>query len=149
VSRNTNPESVFRGFDTFTGLPEDWGRFKAGTFNVGGNIPDIPDPRCTFHKGLFQETLPGVLTDPALRSRLVIHCDADLYTSTLFVLLELRNLIKPGDVLIFDDLFSVMNSNHEFRALLDFRALFPVDLEPIGKTPGQAAYLVKSKPAFT
>ncbi|MEO6290813.1 MAG: hypothetical protein ABIO76_12875, partial [Ginsengibacter sp.] len=42
---NTNKGSRFYGFDTFTGLPEDFGPYKKGTFNTGNNIPSIKDER--------------------------------------------------------------------------------------------------------
>lgn len=55
---NTCPDSRFFGFDTFEGLPEDWtaGNTRKGGFDVGGAVPDLPDPRVRFVKGLFQET---------------------------------------------------------------------------------------------
>eukprot|EP00884_Botryococcus_braunii_P014281 jgi/Botrbrau1/22854/Bobra.0065s0013.1 len=52
------------GFDTFTGLPEDWDhggnstlKFPKGAFSLDGNLPDVPD-NTILHKGLFAETLP-------------------------------------------------------------------------------------------
>jgi hypothetical protein len=62
VARNPDPRSRFVGFDTFTGLPEDWGRFRRGHFDTAGVPPDVGDPRCRFLKGLFDETLPGFVS---------------------------------------------------------------------------------------
>ena len=54
-----NPDSRLHGFDTFDGLPPggatDW---PAGVYSQGGKVPEIPDPRVSFFKGLFEETLP-------------------------------------------------------------------------------------------
>lgn len=33
MHQNANPDSRFYGFDTFTGLPVDFGPYKKGTFN--------------------------------------------------------------------------------------------------------------------
>src|SRR6266700_7621504 len=33
LQQNNHPDSRFYGFDTFTGLPEDFGHFKKGHFN--------------------------------------------------------------------------------------------------------------------
>ena len=38
MKKNINPDSGFYGFDTFTGLPEDFGPYKKGYFN-SGEIP--------------------------------------------------------------------------------------------------------------
>lgn len=88
---NKNPDSRFVGFDTFTGLPEDWvpGNPK-GHFSTLGMIPEVTDQRISFVKGLFNDTVPPFLTtNQRLPTTTVIHFDADLYSSTLFVLAQL------------------------------------------------------------
>jgi O-methyltransferase len=55
---NQHTESRFFGFDTFTGLPENWTySMKKGAFSAGGNIPVIEDSRVKMVKGLFQNSL--------------------------------------------------------------------------------------------
>lgn len=117
ANNNKNPESRFFGFDTFEGLPEDWGVFKAGAMSTNSALPDINDSRVTFVKGLFQDTFPPFLKSADLNNRLVIHLDADLYSSTLYVLTSVAPFLKSGDVLIFDE-FSV--PKHEFLAYTNF-----------------------------
>lgn len=128
VEHNKHPESSFDGFDTFTGLPENWNVFKAGDMSVGGNFPDVKDPRATFHKGLFQDTLPAYLktiNDDRLR---VFHMDADLYTSTLYVLTSAAPYLRKGDIILFDE-FAV--PRHEFLAFSEFVASYYIKLELI------------------
>ena len=102
AENNRHPESTFVGFDCFEGLPEDWQSLPKGSFSVSGAIPDIQDPRCSFVKGMFQDTLPGWLNGRGFPRRALVHLDADLYSSTLFVLIHLLPRIKKGDILIFD-----------------------------------------------
>lgn len=118
INNNTHPDSRFYGYDTFTGLPEAWGMYVAGDMGQGGNLPDVNnDARVTFVKGLFQETLPGFLEKFEDNKPKVIHLDADLYSATLYVLTKMHHLLKPGDILIFDE-FNV--PNHEYKAYLNF-----------------------------
>src|SRR5258706_9213409 len=82
VENNKNSGSGFEGFDTFTGLPEDWGNIKEGSFSAGGKLPDIKDPRSRFHVGLIQDTLPVFIKDLSKDERKVIHIDVDIYNAT-------------------------------------------------------------------
>ncbi len=119
------PESRFFGFDTFTGLPEDWHAgvktFAAGHFNASGNCPLIQDKRVRFIKGRFQDTLPDFLRTYCRPQNLVVHCDADLYTSTLYFLASLHNTMCAGTYLLFDN-FSV--APHDYRAFCDYTQSF-------------------------
>jgi O-methyltransferase len=116
VEKNKNPETRFYGFDVFTGLPEDFGVMKKHHYDTEGITPKIDDDRVTFIKGLFQDSLPLFLEDYTSNQRKVIHMDADLYSSTLFVLTCLLPLLKKDDIIIFDE-FGV--PTHEFRAFSD------------------------------
>ena len=128
MKKNTNSASRFFGFDTFTGLPEDFGPYKKGYFNSGA-IPKIIDERGKFYQGLFQQTLPGFLKDFDNSRRKVIMMDADLYTATLYTLTSLAPYLKKGDIILFDE-FSV--PTHEFMAYTHFISSYYLELEPIG-----------------
>ena len=140
---NRDPQSRFIGFDSFEGLPEDWcgnyridnNRYRKGTFDVGGAVPQIDDERVSFIKGWFQNTLPGFLKGFTPRSRLVVHNDSDLYSSTLFTLASLNALLVPGAVVIFDE-FSI--PTHEFRAFADYRSAFMRSAHPVAMTADYA-----------
>jgi hypothetical protein len=123
----------FFGFDTFTGLPEDWekGQLK-GTFNTEGAMPNIEDTRVRFVKGLFQKTLYPFLEHFVRGERLVVHVDCDLYSSTLFCLSALDRYLRAGDVIILDDFYSL---EHEFAAFADYRRSFYRTLAPLASTP--------------
>jgi len=133
VEGNKNPESRFAGFDTFTGLPEDWGDRPAGSFSAGGKVPEVNDPRSQFCVGLIQDTLPEFVKTLSADSRKVIHIDVDLYNATLITLIHLQPYLRPGDILIFDDFFTITKAAHEYRAFVDFLALYPVEYKPLYK----------------
>jgi len=119
---NKNDSSIFYGFDTFTGLPEDWTfNVKKGEFSLEGNIPKLDDPRIHLIKGLFQETLRPFLKTFERDKLLIIHLDADLYSSTMFVLSVLDSILESGDILMFDE-FSIPTC--EFKAFIDWCLAF-------------------------
>jgi hypothetical protein len=122
LDKNTNPDSRFFGFDTFTGLPEDWGNYKKGTFDLKGIKPQVADSRVSLYKGLFQETLFEFLQSFDNSRKNFILLDADLYSSTLFVLTTIAPYLKTGDILLFDE-FSAQE--HEFLAYMHFLKAFP------------------------
>ena len=128
TEHNKAESSRFYGFDTFTGLPEQWDQFKAGDMTMHGNFPDIKDSRGEFIKGLFQDTLPNFLKRLDNSKRKIIHLDADLYSSTLFVLSYMEPYLREGDILIFDE-FGV--PTHEFLALINYQSAYRRELELI------------------
>jgi hypothetical protein len=111
-----NPLSSLHGFDSFEGLPESWDVHRPkGTFDVKGNVPKVDDPRICFHQGWFDETLPSFVLPE--HERLVLNMDADLYSSTKFVLDTLRGEFKPGTIIIFDEFCDRL---HELKAFDEF-----------------------------
>ena len=63
--------------------------------------------------------------------QLIIHMDADLYSSTLYALCKLDNVIKEGTIIIFDEFSSVL---HESRALEDYAVSHLRDYEVLCST---------------
>ena len=143
VNANQSPESRFYGFDTFTGLPEDWGALKEGHFTTAGMVPEIKDSRVIFIKGLFQDTLDRFLQNYRRRGRLVVHIDADLYSSTLFVLTKLGGILKRNDIILFDEFLAWKYPTHEFRAFCDFAAAYRLQFRMIGASDNFARVSVE------
>jgi hypothetical protein len=128
LSQMPNSQNRFYGFDTFTGLPEDFGIYKKGMFNNNTQPPPIDDKRAKFYQGLFQQTLPGFLKELDNTRRNIIMMDADLYSATLYVLSSLAPFLKKDDIIFFDE-FAV--PTHEFKAFLDFVQSYITDLKLI------------------
>ncbi|MFN3951288.1 MAG: class I SAM-dependent methyltransferase [Thermaurantimonas sp.] len=126
-----NPNTRLFGFDTFKGLPEAWGSYRIGDMRAGMQEIATDDERVYLVKGLFQETLPGWLKTAGLGQfdQRIIHLDADLYSSTLYVLTTIFPHLREGDVLIFDE-FNV--PLHEFKAYSDFCASYYAHFDLIG-----------------
>jgi hypothetical protein len=126
VTNVTAPSAQFVGFDTFTGLPEDWtAKLRKGAYSTQGQLPAISDDRVAYEIGLFQDTLGPFLQKNSLERRLVVHIDSDLYSSALYVLTAIASRLKRDDILLLDEVSAV---THEFRALLDFTSAYRVKL---------------------
>ena len=78
-------------------------------------MPQIGDPRVQFFRGWFEQTLP-CYRFPA-HDVLVLNFDADLYSSTIFVLNTLECAIVPGTYIYFDEF---NHRSHELRAFSEF-----------------------------
>jgi hypothetical protein len=126
ASRFVNKQSVFFGFDSFEGLPEDWTpgpSIVKGTFATGGAAPTIDDCRIRFIKGWFQNTVHQFLRGTSFSHPVLVHFDSDLYSSTLFLLATLWSFL-PEYFFIMDDF-----AFDESFALYDFSRAFPVQIE--------------------
>lgn len=146
------PKSRVVGFDSFYGLPESWSGFKyqggfAGLFSTSGQIP-IVNSNVDLQVGLFQESLPEFLTNfnsDTFRICLV-HFDADLYSSTIFVLTKLEEFLEEDVIMVFDEFFNYPGwKNHEFRAFYEFLAVNKYDVQYLGFTEYSVCVRVKRK----
>lgn len=111
-----NPKSKLQGFDSFEGLPESWDlSAEKGHFAMNGAIPVIDDPRVSFFKGWYSETLPRHVLPT--HEQLFVNFDADLYSSTKTVLDFLKPHISVGTYLYFDEFQA---REHESKAFDEF-----------------------------
>lgn len=109
------PEAKVHGFDTFQGIPEQWGAEPAGSYSTHGLLPEAPD-NVEYHEGLFSATLPAFTSQHRGPVRFA-NIDCDLYSSTVDVFDALHERIVPGTVLVFDEY--IMHPNwqaNEYRA---------------------------------
>ncbi len=116
-------EREVHGFDSFEGLPGDWGGTKEakGAFDLRGKLPKVPG-NAKLHVGWFDKELPGFLAthDEACA---LIHVDCDIYVSTKVVFEQLRARIVPGTVIVFDEYFNYPGwRQHEYKAFQEFVA---------------------------
>lgn len=128
TQENKNEDSRFYGFDTFTGLPEDWGPFKKGAFSNNAQAPEINDHRVKFYQGLFQQTVPGFMQNFKSEARNIIMLDADICSATTYALTSIAPLLKKGDIIFFDE-FTV--PTHEFKAYTDFVQAYYINMKLI------------------
>ncbi len=123
----THSASCFWGFDSFEGLPEDWKHMQKGTFSTKGTMPVIDDSRVHFVKGWFQNTFAeGVASARGANptpGAVLVHFDADLYSSTLFLLSRLYDQFEEYHF-IFDEF-----TGDECRALLNFQQSHGCEVE--------------------
>ena len=117
----TKDNNIFIGYDTFFGLPTDWQSAKKGLFSTDGNFPITDDKRIRFIRGIFQESFDDSIIDKNINT--IVHFDADMYSSTLFLLFKLHEKLDEY-YFIFDEL-----EGEELRALKDYMSVYVVDVE--------------------
>lgn len=109
------------GFDSFEGLEEDWSgeALPAGFFDQGGRMPPVRES-VTLVKGWIENTLPPFLAEQGDAPVALIHIDTDTYTPAKLVLSTLKSRMRPGSIVIFDELVGYPNwQAHEYRALVE------------------------------
>jgi hypothetical protein len=121
IARHTQRE--VHGFDSFRGLPLDWGgtRETRGKFNRQGRLPKVPG-NVVLHVGWFDQTVPSFVA--AGRGLIaMLHIDCDIYESTRIVLDHLSDGIVAGTWIVFDEYFNYPGWRlHEFKAFQEWIA---------------------------
>lgn len=121
------------GFDTFTGLPNDWVvdeniKIEKGYYSyrdyakfkgIESLLPSIND-NIILHEGLFLDKIPE-FTNEYKEPITFIHVDCDIYESTKDVFELIGKHIVNGCVIVFDELINYPNyKEHEFKAFYEW-----------------------------
>ena len=129
AQKNKNKDSLFLGLDSFEGLPENWAHLTKSHFSTAGIPPKTEDQRIGFIKGWFQDSFSELQRRIDKREgNLIVHYDADLYSSTLFCLTRM-DLLKRPYIAIFDEF-----PGHETRALYNYLQSNLASVEFLAKT---------------
>lgn len=108
------------GFDSFEGLPEKWrDGFEKGAFHMNGTPPQV-NSNVELIKGWFNETLQGFIQKQAGKKVSFIHMDADLYSSTKYILNTLKEHLDQDCVIVFDELVNYPGFDGETGELKAF-----------------------------
>ena len=135
------PNKIFHGFDTFTGLPEDWDlgnkKIKAGHFYLE-KMPSV-EKNVILHKGLFEDTIPK--WQKQYKEKIsFINIDCDLYSSTKTVLEHLNSQIVKDTIIRFDDLLPSPIRPYpkwlegEWKALSEWVGKFKREIVPLSRS---------------
>ena len=128
------PNDIVYGFDSFEGLPEDWREnCGKGTFDMGGGFPSINE-NVQLIKGWFTETVDNFIKEKN-KPISFIHFDADLYSSTKYVMDCVKNYLDEDCIFVFDELVNYPGydaERGELRAWYEFINENEVDYEWIG-----------------
>lgn len=135
------PDKVFHGFDTFTGLPEDWDmghkKIRAGSFSLE-RLPEV-EKNVILHKGLFDKSITEWMKKYKKKISF-INIDCDLYSSTKTVLEKLNSQIVKNTIIRFDDLLPSPLRPYpnwqqgEWRALSEWVEQFRREIVPISRS---------------
>tara|TARA_X000000950_G_scaffold160418_1_gene196329 strand:- start:685 stop:1284 length:600 start_codon:yes stop_codon:yes gene_type:complete len=135
------PDKVFHGFDTFTGLPEDWDmghkKIRAGSFSLE-RLPEV-EKNVILHKGLFDKSITEWMKKYKEKISF-INIDCDLYSSTKTVLEKLNSQIVKNTIIRFDDLLPSPLRPYpnwqqgEWRALSEWVEQFRREIVPISRS---------------
>ena len=132
------------GFDTFSGLVEDWRQedhvLKRGTFSISEPIAQrcMRDTGVSFHndvpvalgrkvyfiKGSTYDTLAPFLANRPAASIRLFHMDLDTYESCLHALETCKDHFIEGSILVFDE-FLVTNA--EMQAFYEFQSQYELE----------------------
>ena len=138
------PAHRVHGFDTFTGLPQDWRRGPGDVYPTGHfgleRLPDVAD-NVRLWPGEFATSLPAWrAAHPGPVG--FVHVDCDLHASTRTVLDLLDDRIVPGTVLVFDELCDWTDSgvypawrDGEWRALDEWLKRTGRNFRVVGRGP--------------
>ncbi len=143
-------------FDCWRGLPEDWtyGPDKkihthAKNFDLDGKPPvkrfEKYGDRAVFVNGLFEDTLPKWKESHSDTKVSFIHLDADIYSSTKYVLDNIDDMITSRTLVQLDDYHPNIpaNAEHVFKAFHEYIDEKGYDFKYLARTPKMTQVALK------
>lgn len=123
-------DRAVHGFDSFQGLPSEWGARAKGAYTTHGELPAVRD-NVVLHAGWFADTLPTFVAAHREPIRFV-NVDCDLYASTREALDAFAPQLVDGTVLVFDEFLCNPGwQEEEHRALVESAADHGFDFEVV------------------
>lgn len=120
IARSLPAREVY-GFDSFEGFPTDW---IIGDVRVPKDMLAIDQSKLKFEqnvrlvKGFFGESLPHFFRSQPAKIALM-HIDCDTYDSTKDILINTRDRLQAGSIIVFDEILGDMGLENEMLALWD------------------------------
>lgn len=146
IARAVGRDRALTGFDTFQGLPDDWGRLlPKGTFATA--MPSLEGcPNASLEVGRIEETLPAFLEkEPGPVS--LLHIDVPYYAINVFILERVLPRMPQGSIVVFDEYYGYPSyEDHEFRAWSEIRARFNLIASPVAYSSRSAAFELVRNP---
>jgi Methyltransferase domain len=146
IARAIAPERRVTGFDTFEGLPDDWGDLLAkGTFATA--MPSFEGlSNVALEVGRIEDTLPKYLSEHRPTISLV-HSDCPYYEINVFILEHVLPSMPAGSVVVFDEYYGYPSyEQHEFRAWSEIRQRMNLKTIPIAYSSRSAAFRIERNP---
>ena len=128
----------WHGFDTFFGLPNEWGDLPKGAFSTNGIPPQIKNELIQWHVGRIESTCQEISKLKNLDRNFLIIFDFDLYSATKAAWDVISNYLKPGDIIYFDEAYE----SDENQIIEEILTKGDFSLEAIGYTTMGIAFRV-------
>lgn len=149
IAKEIGPSCHVTGFDTFKGLPEDWGRLlEKGTFATA--IPSLAGcSNAGLEVGRIEDTLPVFLANNDKPVSL-IHIDCPYYAINMFILEHVLPHMPEQSVVVFDEYYGYPSyEDHEFRAWSEIRERFNLVVRPVAYSSRSAAFELVRNPQYS
>jgi hypothetical protein len=150
INQNTEDIIVY-GFDTFSGLPEDWAEssgnvlYTKNAFNT--NIPE-DTAKNKFIVGKIEDTLSNFLKEKNQKIRF-IHLDLDLYSASKYAFDIIFDWLEDEAIIVIDDVYGLPSwEEYSIKSLADSFNELKYEVEPIatcGWKDGWASMALKVK----
>jgi hypothetical protein len=150
INQNTENTIVY-GFDTFSGLPEDWAESSGNIlYNKNAFATSIPvdTDKNTFIVGKVEDTLLDFLKEKNQKIKF-IHLDLDLYSASRYALNTIFDYLEDEAIIVIDDVYGLPSwEEHSIKSLSECFDESKYDMEPIatcGWVDGWASMALKIK----